>query len=86
MLARTDAPDGNFSVRRILRPQARWQDQWRERSADSGLEKAAFPGDVKWNFGQFLIDKDGKPIVRFEPTTVPDSPEIAAAVEKALTE
>lgn len=44
----------------------------------------AFPGDVKWNFGKFLIGKDGKPIARFEPTTKPDSPEVISAVELAL--
>ncbi len=44
----------------------------------------AFPGDVRWNFGKFLIGKDGKPIARFEPTTKPDSAEITAAVDKAI--
>jgi glutathione peroxidase len=44
----------------------------------------AFPGDVRWNFGKFLIGKDGKAIARFEPTTKPDSPELTAAVEKAI--
>jgi glutathione peroxidase len=44
----------------------------------------AFPGDVKWNFGKFLIGKDGKPIARFEPKQTPDSPAIASAIEKAL--
>jgi glutathione peroxidase len=44
----------------------------------------AFPGDVKWNFGKFLIGKDGKPIARFEPKQTPDSTEITAAIEKAL--
>ncbi len=43
-----------------------------------------FPGDVRWNFGKFLIGKDGKAIARFEPTTKPDSPELTAAVEKAI--
>lgn len=46
--------------------------------------KGAFPGDVKWNFGKFLIGRDGKPLARFEPKTKPDAPEIAAAIEKAL--
>ncbi len=45
----------------------------------------AFPGDVRWNFGKFLIGRDGKPIARFEPKTTPDSPEVTAAVDKALT-
>jgi len=44
----------------------------------------AFPGDVKWNFGKFLIGKDGKALARFEPGQKPDSPEIVAAIEKAL--
>ena len=43
-----------------------------------------FPGDVKWNFGKFLIGKDGKAIARFEPKQTPDSPEIVAAIDKAL--
>ncbi len=45
---------------------------------------AAFPGDVKWNFGKFLIGKDGKVIARFEPKETPDSPQVTAAIEKAL--
>lgn len=44
----------------------------------------AFPGDVKWNFGKFLIGKDGKPLARFEPKTTPDSPDVTSAIEKAL--
>lgn len=47
-------------------------------------ERGAFPGDVKWNFGKFLIGRDGKAIARFEPQTTPDSPEVVAAVEKAI--
>ena len=47
-------------------------------------EKGAFPGDVAWNFGKFLIARDGKPLARFEPKTTPDSPEVTTAIEKAL--
>lgn len=43
-----------------------------------------FPGDVKWNFGKFLIGKDGKALARFEPRVTPDSKEVTEAVEKAL--
>jgi len=46
--------------------------------------QGAFPGDVKWNFGKFLIGKDGKPVARFEPKTKPDDKELVTAVEKAL--
>jgi len=43
-----------------------------------------FPGDIKWNFGKFLIGRDGKIIKRFEPRTTPESPEVTAAIEAAL--
>lgn len=43
-----------------------------------------FPGDIKWNFGKFLIGRDGKILKRFEPKTPPDAPEVTAAIESAL--
>ena len=43
-----------------------------------------FPGVVKWNFGKFLIGKDGKLIARFGPRTTPDDAKVTAAIEKAL--
>jgi glutathione peroxidase len=43
-----------------------------------------FPGDIKWNFGKFLIGRDGKILKRFEPRTTPDSPEVTQAIETAL--
>jgi glutathione peroxidase len=45
---------------------------------------AEFPGDIKWNFGKFLIGKDGKVLKRFEPQTKPDSTEVSSAIEAAL--
>lgn len=47
-------------------------------------KEGAFPGDVKWNFGKFLIGRDGKPVARFEPKVQPDSAEVTTAIEKAL--
>jgi glutathione peroxidase len=44
----------------------------------------AFPGDVTWNFGKFLVDRDGKPIARFEPETEPSDPAVVKAIEDAL--
>jgi glutathione peroxidase len=43
-----------------------------------------FSGDIKWNFNKFLIGKDGRVLARFEPQVEPTSPEVRAAVEKAL--
>jgi len=45
---------------------------------------AKFPGDVKWNFGKFLIGKNGEVIARFEPKTQPEDPTVIEAVETAL--
>src|SRR6059058_1356628 len=43
-----------------------------------------YPGDIKWNFGKFLIGKDGKIIKRFESKTAHASAELTAAIEAAL--
>ncbi|MDB6123025.1 MAG: Peroxiredoxin [Pedosphaera sp.] len=43
-----------------------------------------FPGDVKWNFGKFLIGKDGKILQRFDSKVKPNSPELTSAIEAAL--
>jgi glutathione peroxidase len=45
---------------------------------------AAFPGEIKWNFGKFLVTADGKVLKRFEPRTTPDDPEVIKAIEAAL--
>jgi glutathione peroxidase len=50
-------------------------------------DKAANPqtgGEIKWNFTKFLVGPDGHIITRFEPNVTPDSPEVTAAIEKAL--
>ena len=44
----------------------------------------AFPGDVEWNFGKFLIGRDGKPLKRIEPGTEPTDAEVVSAIEAAL--
>jgi glutathione peroxidase len=41
-------------------------------------------GEIKWNFTKFLISRNGEIAARFEPNATPDSPELTAAVEKAL--
>jgi len=43
-------------------------------------------GEVKWNFTKFLADKNGKVIGRFDSGVDPASAELAAAIEKALSE
>ncbi len=41
-------------------------------------------GAIHWNFGKFLVGKDGRVIARFAPTVKPDAPELVRAIEQAL--
>jgi glutathione peroxidase len=41
-------------------------------------------GDVQWNFEKFLLGRDGEVVGRFRPKTLPDAPEVRAAIEAVL--
>jgi glutathione peroxidase len=41
------------------------------------------PGEVAWNFGKFLVGKDGQVLARFSPKTAPDADAVIKAIEKA---
>jgi glutathione peroxidase len=41
-------------------------------------------GDVQWNFEKFLVGPDGEVAGRFRPRTLPDAPEVRAAIEALL--
>jgi len=46
-------------------------------------ELKGFPGnDIKWNFGKFLIDRNGNPVKRFSPIVKPEN--LKASIEKLL--
>lgn len=40
--------------------------------------------DITWNFGKFLVGRDGEVIARFDPKTAPDDAALRAAIEQAL--
>ena len=42
-------------------------------------------GDIKWNFGKFLVNRRGEVVARFSPKVQPDSPELREAIEGALS-
>jgi glutathione peroxidase len=52
-------------------------------AALTGPESSA-PGPVKWNFGKFLVGKDGKLISRYDSGTKPDDAKLLEAIEQAL--
>ncbi len=43
-----------------------------------------FSGSIKWNFAKFLVDREGRVVARFAPTTKPDGKKVIAAIETAL--
>jgi glutathione peroxidase len=47
-------------------------------------KESPFPGPVKWNFGKFLIGKDGKILARFDSGDEPDGEKVTQAIEAAL--
>jgi glutathione peroxidase len=47
--------------------------------------KSPFPGEVQWNFGKFLIGRDGRIVARFEPEVEPETAEVTTAVKAALS-
>ena len=44
----------------------------------------AFPGNVEWNFGKFLIGRDGKAVKRIDPNTEPNDAELVKTIEETL--
>ncbi|MDQ0754354.1 glutathione peroxidase [Arthrobacter sp. B3I4] len=48
------------------------------------FKNGLLPGLVKWNFEKFLVNREGKVVARFAPTTEPDAPEVVEAIRKAL--
>jgi glutathione peroxidase len=50
------------------------------KTADSSGEA----GDIQWNFEKFLLAPGGEVVNRFRPLTVPDAPEVVAAIEAVL--
>lgn len=45
-----------------------------------------FPGDIRWNFAKFLVNRKGEVVARFEPGDEPESDEVTQAIEAALAE
>lgn len=49
-------------------------------------EDSPFPGNIKWNFGKFLVSPDGAIVSRFEPGVKPESKEVVSAIEGLLAQ
>lgn len=47
-------------------------------------KEAKLPGDVKWNFAKFLLNRKGEVVSRYDSATTPDDPAVVAAIEAAL--
>ncbi len=47
-------------------------------------EKSPVPGEIKWNFGKFLIDKQGVLVARFGSSTSPSDSGLVSQIEALL--
>jgi len=47
-------------------------------------QKSSMPGDIKWNFEKFLINRDGQLVQRFGNKVLPESKEVVGAIETLL--
>lgn len=47
-------------------------------------KEGAGGGDIHWNFTKFLVDRKGKPILRFEADSDPSDPEFLVKLEQIL--
>jgi glutathione peroxidase len=45
-----------------------------------------FPGEIKWNFNKFLVDRKGNIVARFDSPDTPESEKVTKAIEMALAE
>jgi glutathione peroxidase len=42
------------------------------------------PGDIKWNFAKFIVDRSGSVVARFDPSTPPNAPQLLTAIQEGL--
>jgi len=56
---------------------------FREKLKGYGIETNADP-EVLWNFEKFIVNRQGEVVKRFSPDTLPDAPELIAAIEAEL--
>jgi len=56
---------------------------FREKLKGYGIETNADP-EVLWNFEKFLVNRKGEVVKRFSPDTLPDAPELIAAIKEEL--
>jgi len=47
-------------------------------------KEGAGGGDIHWNFTKFLVDREGKPILRFEADSDPADPDFRVTLEQVL--
>lgn len=58
-------------------------ESFREKLRGYGMTPTEDP-EVLWNFEKFLLNREGHVVARYAPATLPDAPEIIAAIEAEL--
>ena len=47
-------------------------------------EKSSLPGEIKWNFSKFLIDRQGHLVARYDSGVTPNSEELVGKIRELL--
>lgn len=66
-------------------PDAAGREVLEETARKHGAEPPPRP-EIIWNFEKFLVSRTGDTVARFAPDTVPDAPQLVAAIEQALAD
>ncbi len=59
------------------------ENPFREKLKGYGIDTLPEP-EILWNFEKFVVSRTGEVVRRFSPDTVPDAPELIAAIEAEL--
>ncbi|MEZ5357973.1 MAG: glutathione peroxidase [Candidatus Zixiibacteriota bacterium] len=47
-------------------------------------EESSLPGDIKWNFGKFLLDKHGNLVARYDSAVTPEDEQLTSKIDELL--
>jgi glutathione peroxidase len=81
---KTYSSDFRLSFPVFARASVRGKDQAALYGFLTSDKKGPTGGEVHWSFTKFVVDRTGKVLMRFEPHTTPDSPELRATLEDIL--
>ena len=72
-----------FKALVAAQPEAKGDRGLRDKLREYGIQPGPV-GALLWNFGKFVVGRDGRVVARFAPDVPPDAPEILVCIEAGL--